>query len=206
MKLLSEGHHEIIELIKRRGLASVDEVTLELRLVKTAARRALLTLERRGLLERRWMPSPRGRPKLAFAVTSETHRLFGTKEAELLESLIGFLRAKGLEGLVEEFFRAYWDKKFEMIMRRLKARKNRDLGSRLELLVSVLEDEGFHPSAELDKKSSTAALKECHCPISSVSKVTDIPCRMESRFIAKVLNAEVRSLGGCEFEIRKRRK
>lgn len=204
MKLLSDSQHEILELLKRSGPTSVDAITEELGLVKTAARRSLLALERRGFLKREWMPARRGRPKLAFAVTPETDKLFPSKEAELLERLIQYLRDKGLENVIESFFRAYWEEKYERIMRKLNARKNQDLGSRMEILVSVLEDDGFFPRAELNKKSATAALQECHCPISAAARITDIPCRMESRFIAKVLNAEVKPLGGCEFRIRQK--
>jgi predicted ArsR family transcriptional regulator len=206
VKLLSQSHHDIIELIKRSGPTSVDQATLALGLAKTAARRALLALERRGLLKREWIPSRRGRPKLAFTVTAEADKLFASKEAELLEGLIRYLSDQGLTSAVEGFFRSYWDKKYDRIMLKLKARKNRDLGVRMEILLAVLEDEGFFPKAELNKKSATAILTECHCPISAAAKITDIPCRMESRFIERVLNSEVKNpKGSCRFEIRRKK-
>lgn len=204
MKLFSKRQQQILDLLKRNGRMSVDQVTAELDGVKTAARRALLSLERRDILTREWIPTPRGRPQLAFSLRSESGQLFSSKEAELLEGLIRFLRKVGLEKVIEDFFADYWDEKYAEVMKRLKSRRSHDLGTRMEILVSVLEDEGFYPRAELNKEKGLANLKECHCPISSVAKTTSIPCKMESRFIAKVLNAKVDQIQRCEFSIRKK--
>lgn len=201
MELLTPIQNQTLEILKRKGRQSIDQITGEIGLAKTAVRRALLTLERRGLLQRAWVPAQRGRPRLAFSLSEDSQGLFKNKESELLEGLIAHLMKHGLAQVVEDYFESYWEKKYAKVLKKMSRRKNKDLSTRLEILVSALEDEGFYPRANLDEKSGKFLLKECHCPISAAARVTDIPCRVEERFIAKVLNTGVTGRGACEFEI-----
>ncbi len=204
MDLFTAAQVKILRLLQKQNPLTADQICTELGLAKTAARRTLLILERRGLLSRQWQPAARGRPKLAFQLAKASDKIFRSKESELLEGLILHLINSGQRRLVEDYFKQYWNEKYEKVRAQISARKSRDFSSRLEILLSALEDEGFSPRATLEKRSGTVSLKECHCPISAAANNTDIPCRMEARFIQKVLNAETKLVGGCEFKVQQR--
>lgn len=208
MKLLSEHQSRILELLKANSQMSVDELVGELGLAKTAVRRQLLAMERRGLIEREFRAASRGRPTLAFALTSDAKRLFPSKEAELLSDLMNFLNREGHDEILDRFFESYWQKRLDLIMERIRKTGRDDLETRLEVLKEVLEDEGFMPSARFEQKGRELLLRECHCPIEAAVKVSALPCRLEQRLIAKVLNAPVTSAlirgetrSSCEFRL-----
>lgn len=201
MKLLTETQNEIVDLLKLNGRMSVDQITQKLRESKTAVRRNLLSLERRRVLESEWIPVARGRPQLGFRLTDQATQLFPSKEAELLEGLIRFLKDNGKISLVEQFFEAYWEERYQKVLKKMAQRKSKDFTNRLEALTDVLEDEGFFPRATIDKKNSEMKLVECHCPIAAAARTTSLPCEMEKRLIDKVLRCSSESPNPCEYRV-----
>ncbi len=208
MKLLSELQDKILTQLKRRGPLSVDQVTSALGVAKTAARRNLLALEKRGLIEKKFLALGRGRPRLVFRLTPKSNRLFPSKEAEILSSLLEFLIEAGHETLVDKFFEKYWEKRFEAIQERLAKKGKSDFETRLEVLKEELEKEGFMPRSRVTKRGSELCLQQCHCPIEAAARINRNPCRLEKRLISRVLNAPVgdvrfrtESHGFCEFAL-----
>lgn len=201
MKLLTETQNEIVEMLKVNGRLSVDQITLKMATSKTAVRRNLLALERRGFLETEWIPVARGRPQLGFRLTHQATQLFPNKEAELLEGLIRFLKDQGKINLVEQFFEAYWEERYQKVLKKMEQRKSKDFANRLEALTDVLENEGFFPRAAIDKRKSELKLVECHCPIAAAARSTSLPCEMEKRLIDKVLRCSSETLAPCEYHV-----
>lgn len=208
MKLLSQKQSQIVNLLKEHPRISVDEIVLHLGEAKTAVRRQLLSMEKRGLVQREYHPSGRGRPCLVFSLTSGVKRLFPSKEAEVLSDLLAFLIQDGQEDLLERFFEDYWQKRLQSILSEIRKRGRDDFDTRLDVLCEALEREGFMPSARLQKRGKEVLLRECHCPLEAATQVTELPCRLEQRLISKVLNAPLdtialRSAGvpACEFRL-----
>lgn len=190
MKLLNDDQIKIVERLKTHGLQSVDALTSWQKKPKTAVRRTLLALENKGILKRVLQKSERGRPVLCFELAPDSKTLFPSKEAEILSELIAYLVKQGHSSELEKFFSDYWDQRYELVMERLSQRKCRDLNSRLEILKGVLNEDGFYARSNLSKKNDQITLRECHCPLTAVSKVVDIPCRLEAKLISRVLNAD----------------
>lgn len=209
MKLLSDSQNSILLLLKKKITVSVDEATFHLGITKTAVRRHLLVMERRGLVERVQQRKERGRPSLAFRLTPSARRLFPNKEAEILSGLIKFLTESGNEELIEEFFKQYWEKRYESIQARLAKKKTPDISTRIQVLKEELEKEGFMPRSRVVQKSQQLTFQECHCPLESVVSSTRVPCHMEKRLISRVLNAPVTVVklrededeGPCEYTL-----
>lgn len=209
MKLLSESQNKILLTLKKKIVLSVDQITNELRITKTAARRHLLSLERRGLLQRDSRKIGRGRPNLVFRLTPSAHRLFPSKEAEILNDFLEYLSRTGNDALIEDFFEQYWQSRFEAIQKRLQEKGKDDLTTRIQVLKEELEKEGFMPRSRVIRQGQELMLQECHCPIESIISTTRLPCRLEQRLIARVLNAPVTSAkfresaedGPCEYRL-----
>lgn len=194
--------------LKKKGSLSVDDLTSTLGFAKTAVRRSLLSMERRGLVARSFQPSERGRPRLVFQLTSAAGRLFPSKEAELLSSLLKFLIDSGHEQIVDNFFEKYWQQRFDAIQKRLIKKGKDDFETRLEALKDELEKEGFMPRSRVSRHGSQVTLQECHCPIEAAASITGKPCQLEQRLISRVLNSPVGGAairkephGSCEFNL-----
>jgi len=190
MNLLSKDQFKIIERLKTHGALSVDSITEWTKSPKTAVRRTLLILEKKGLLVRALKKNKRGRPTLFFKLGSESKALFPSNEAEVLNELIKYMLQHGHNSTLENFFAEYWDQKYIRVMNKLSSRKCRDLTARLEALKEVLNEDGFYARSNLSQKDGQITLRECHCPISAVASVVDIPCRLEAQLISRVLNAD----------------
>jgi len=208
MKLLSDQQDKILAQLKKKNSLSVDDLTSILRLAKTAVRRTLLSLEKRGLVVRSFHPSERGRPRLVFQLTSAAGRLFPSKDAELLSSLLKFLIDSGHEQIVDDFFENYWQQRFDAIQERLLKKRKDDFETRLEVLKDELEKEGFMPRSRVSRHGSQVSLQECHCPIEAAASITEKPCQLERRLISRVLNSPVGSATirkepheTCEFNL-----
>lgn len=209
MNLLNEDQFHILERLKTHGTQSIDTITAWSKKPKTAVRRALLDLEKKGLIERTLAKATRGRPILCFKLSSQSKMIFPTKEAELLNELITFLVRDGQKSVLETFFQEYWENKYLRVMEKISQRKCKDLSARLEALKEVLNEDGFYARSNLSKKDDQITLRECHCPISAASSAVDIPCKLESQLISKVLNLNCISATPmsveqryCQFKLR----
>ena len=208
MKLLSSTQSRVLELLKKNLELSVDQISDHLQVAKTAVRRHLLAMERRGLLQRHFRAAQRGRPILTFSLTAKSKYLFPSKEAEILNDLLNFLSQKNQDEFLEEFFEGYWEKRLKSVMSRIRKKDENNLEARLQALKEVLEEDGFMPDTHIDKKHDEIMLRQCHCPLEAASQFSTLPCRLEQRLIAKVLNAPVSSLTlrsdnnpVCEFRL-----
>lgn len=194
MDLINGDQFEILERLKTQGIQSVDAITQWQQKPKTAIRRTLLALEKKGVIERLLQKSERGRPVLCYKLSPDSKALFPSKESEVLSQLIQYLLKLGHSSILEAFFSKYWDQRYDLVMKRLSKRKCQDLATRLEVLKSVLNEDGFYAQSKIDKRSDLITLTECHCPIAAVATVINIPCRLEAKLISRVLNADCTSV------------
>ena len=179
---------EIIDLIKRRGTLSIDEAVEEIDLAKTTLREHFLQLERDGYVERDYVRSGPGRPSLQYQLTSKGNSLFPSSESKLIRNIINYLKSKGSEQLVEDFFEDFWDQRLEVAQDRMKKSSADDPESKVRILMQMLEEEGFMPEFEVDESESSLTVKECNCPFSEVIKETRLPCKLEEMFYKKLFN------------------
>lgn len=181
----------IIDLIKRRGILSIDEAVDEIELAKTTLREHFLQLENDGYVEREFIRSGPGRPSLQFQLTPKGNSLFPSSESALIREIIKYLKSKGDEETIEEFFELFWDERFNKAQGRIKESSVDNIESKLSALMKMLEEEGFMPEFELNMKKETLRIKECNCPFSEVVKETRLPCKLEADFYKKLFNSTV---------------
>lgn len=194
--LLSDGaKKELLDLIKRRGVLSLEEAIDELKLAKTTIRQHLLAMEGQGLIKRSYQRAGQGRPKVVFELAQGGQRLYPTQEPMLLRELLEFLKSNDQRDTIARFFEKYWDKReeqFEAILASLPGKKN-DIETRLEALRILLESEGFMP--QIERKGSKITVRECHCPYPEAIRATQLPCKLEAEFIKRALKIVVERVG-----------
>lgn len=210
MNLLSDIKHKVLEIIKTHQNISIDKITSLSGLSKTSIRRHLISLERKKLIERNYIPSARGRPILSFKLTRNAYVLFPSQNAELLNQLLQYLIERNQHELLKDFFEKYWNSRLLKFSETLKSKKRDDQNTRLEVIKSLLEEEGFNPHIRKDRVSGQLHLQERHCPFESVVQVTRLPCKLEQNFISKALKINVNTVSlrpsgdeNCDFELPK---
>lgn len=179
---------ELLDLIKRKGTISIDEAVEHTELAKTTLREHFLQLERDGYIQRDYVRSGPGRPSLQYQMTQKGNSLFPSYESALIRELLKYLKSKGDEETIEEFFSAFWEERIEKANRRMSKSSPSDLESQVEALTHMLEEEGFMPEFDLDEENETLTIKECNCPFSEVVKETRLPCKLEAMFYKKLFN------------------
>jgi len=190
--MLSGSKKEIIDLIKRNGTLSIDEAVEEIELAKTTLREHFIQLERDGYAEREYVRSGPGRPSLQYQLTPKGNSLFPSSESKLIRNIIHYLKDKGNEQLVEEFFKYFWDQRFEEAEERMQKADAKSIEEKLVVLMDMLEEEGFMPEFNIDNESDRLTIKECNCPFSEVVKETQLPCKLEAMFFKRLFNEEVK--------------
>ncbi len=194
--LLPETRTRILSTLKRRGRATVDDLVQALDLSKTAVRAQLLRLEEQGLISRAVPPTPAkpGRPPLTFKVTGKGDSVFPSDDGALLTRLLRFLSDTGETRIMEDFFAELWREREAEYERRLGKNKGRrdSLASRLAAAKQVLAAGNFMPRIERATSANRdgapgVCIRECHCPLPAAVRATRIPCKLEAKFLERVV-------------------
>ncbi|WP_138429210.1 helix-turn-helix transcriptional regulator [Fodinibius saliphilus] len=186
--MVSGSKKEIIDLVKRKGTLSIDEAVSQIELAKTTLREHFLQLESDGYVEREYVRSGPGRPSLHYQLTPKGNSLFPSSESVLIRDIIKYLKDNGNEEVVEDFFEEFWQKRFDTARDRMDQSSAGDMESKLQVLMAMLEEEGFMPEFDLDTQEGKVEIKECNCPFSEVIKETRLPCQLEEMFYKKLFN------------------
>src|SRR5699024_3447731 len=113
---------------------SIDEATKQTDLAKTTLREHFLQLERDRYIQRDYIRNGPGRPKLQYRLTLEGERLFPSSEAALIKELIKYLKSRGEEDTLEDFFRVFWEERLEKAQHQMTKASKQDKKSRIEAL------------------------------------------------------------------------
>ncbi|MDA8215989.1 MAG: helix-turn-helix domain-containing protein [Dehalococcoidales bacterium] len=176
---------EIVDILKRRAGATVDDLAKTLGLSPMCIRQHLALLERDGLVSPREVRRRTGRPHYFYTLTERADELFPKAYDRLAGGLIGYLkttegpeRVSALLGalgdhLGEEYAQSLGDRPFE---------------ERLSAMVSAL-GEGSH-LGEWEKVNGTYVLREYDCPFSRVSSRYPEVCDLHAQMLVRALNVE----------------
>jgi predicted ArsR family transcriptional regulator len=182
---------QILDLIKRKGTISIDEAVEYTELAKTTLREHFMQLERDGYIQRDYVRSGPGRPSLEYHMTQKGNNLFPSYESALIKKLLNYLKSKGDEETIEQFFQVFWEERIEKAQHRMDQSSTTDFEKRIRALKHMLEEEGFMPEFNIDKESKNLTIKECNCPFSEVVKETRLPCKLEAMFYKKLFSKKV---------------
>lgn len=186
---LGESQREVLDLLKRRGEATIQELEDPARRSRESLRDHLKSLVAQGLVERSGVRrAGPGRPALVYRLSPRGERLFPQRQGQLLGELAGFLLAEGRGDTLERFFAT------QAKARRphLEARVSGLAGlERLREIAAQLDEEGF--VAEVEESADGAPrLRLCHCPLRELVAVTHAPCRAEIARIEELLGRSAR--------------
>lgn len=188
--MITGSKKQILDLLKRRGILSIDDVTAGLNLAKTTLREHLLQLERDGYIIRQYERSGPGRPCLQYTLTGKGHALYPSGESGLMRNFLAYLKQRGEESTIEEFFEAFWEKRLNTAERRMNENPENDHTARIEELIEMLGEEGFMPEYKMNEAEKTVEIRECNCPFREVVKETRLPCKLEAEFYNRLFDGK----------------
>lgn len=184
-KLLPVDRKEsILLLLKRRGEASLAEISEHLAITKQGALRHLDALREGGLVAS--APAPKGgpgRPEGRYKLTPEALERFPHAHRELAAELVSFMAKEQ----VSRFFKARAERLEAEYAARLAG-----LGpeERVRELARLATEHG-HMAEVVRMPDGRVAIRQSNCPIQDVAAASGHPCRHEQEMYVRLLGTDV---------------
>jgi predicted ArsR family transcriptional regulator len=210
---LSDAKRGVLERLKRVDAATASELAADLGLSETGVRQHLDALEQHGLVQRRSQPGEgRGRPPLAWSLTSLATELFPDRHGDLTLELLDAVRTAVGDAGLEQVIDARAARQLSAYQAALPTGPDVSLRRRVGALARQRSAEGYMAEARPD--GDDLLLIEHHCPICSAATACAGLCRGELELFREVLGDDVsvertqHLLAGdprCVYRVRPRR-
>lgn len=177
---------QILMFLKMKTEATSLEVAQKLNITKEGARKHLISLANKGLIEPVLKNVGVGRPSTYYVLTPNGLSKFPDTHADvtvqLLRSVKNLLGENALDLLINDREKVAYD-------RYQNAMENRvTLEQRLEMLVKLRNDEGY--MAEWNTIDEVYYLTENHCPICAAARECQGFCRSELKNFQTIIGEE----------------
>jgi predicted ArsR family transcriptional regulator len=187
---LTAARAAVLDLLKREGPVSADDLARRLGITAMAVRQHLYALAEAGRAAFAEQSRPRGRPVKLWRAEAAADAHFADGHAALAADLIVQMKkAFGEEGLdrllrlrnveLEKAYRARTD-------------KAATLKARLEALAKIRTAEGYMAEVRREPQGNAWLLVENHCPVCAAARLCTGLCREELALFHRVLGRDVR--------------
>jgi predicted ArsR family transcriptional regulator len=166
---------KILHIIKREGAVTAKQLAGQFSITTMGARQHLQSLEKDGLLRFYDVKVKVGRPARHWALTGKGHEYFADRHGELtiqvIDAIVQVYGEQGLQNITatreNQFLNHY----------QYALSPYKTLGKKLEILVTLREEEGY--MAELEQTPKGYILIENHCPICKAASKCNSFCQSE---------------------------
>lgn len=181
---MQETRQRILEIIKMRGQATVNELTRELGLTAVTIRHHLDVLYRDGLIGppqilRKAGP---GRPQHIYRLAGEAEALFPKKYDRLTDALLEELEARMSPEELDAIIQGVAERMASQVS------AEGDLGTRLGALMEFLNGLGYLATVQAEEGGYRIVV--ANCPYERVARCHVLPCKADIRLIALVTGVE----------------
>ncbi len=201
---------KIVDILRRRREATVEELTQSLGLAQATVRRHLDILQRDGYISVRHVRRATGRPHYAFALTGAGEDLFPQHYFRITNRLIDEIIALGPDETRGRSGRQLAAVIFERMADRLASTygpriTGTALGERLDQAVTILNGEGI--DFEIRRDGESFVLLGRSCPCRRLAEGHPELCRHDQRLLSRMLDAPVERLStshtedGCAYRV-----
>jgi DeoR family transcriptional regulator, suf operon transcriptional repressor len=183
---ISESRRGVIDALKQRGEAGVDELAEDLSMTAAGIRQHLDTLTEEGLVESRDEARSRGgpgRPRRVYSLTPRSETLFPKAYDELANELLRHAADEDAT-LVERIFVRRRDGRIHNARARLSTKGS--LQAKVAELAAILDEDGYLAKWEPIEDGSFRIV-EHNCAILAVAGRHPSACRSEIEFLQAVL-------------------
>jgi predicted ArsR family transcriptional regulator len=172
----------ILDLLKIHGPSNAPALAALRRVRENAVRQQLSALEREGLVERRLVRRPVGRPTHLYALTPKAEALFPQAYGALALSLLRRLRKTDGERKIDRLFR---ERTRELAAAYRKRLEGKSLPEKWKELARLRDLEGYMA------RGGAQGLTEHHCPIAAVARELPQACLYEKLLFEAVLGKKL---------------
>ncbi len=176
---------EILQLLKKRGRATVDELSKALDMTLMGVRLHLVVLDRDGYVQRSTVREKPGRPALVYSLTPKAEDIFPKRYDLLAETLLGALRHDCDDGRADALLRTAAQRMAEPLARDL---KGVSLKRRVQEAGDALNDIGAFASWE--EVEGGYLIHQYNCLFYRVALRNREVCSMDHEFLKRVLGTE----------------
>lgn len=178
---------EILELLKRHGNLSVDQMAGHLSITPMGVRQHLNILEKDGLVSCQAVRRGLGRPSHLYSLTPAAREYFPQNYESFALTLLDDIQANQGDEAVGELFRRRAERLAEQFRQKVSAK---DLKTRVSQLAQVLDEAGSMTSLE-EPADGTYVLNEHNCSILGVALQYPQACRYEKELFERILGVKV---------------
>ena len=179
---LPPARRALLETLKRRGEARVDDLADALGVTVSAVRQHLAALEADGWVRHREVRAGPGRPYHLYCLSEQGDRLFPRAYAAIATDLLAEAEAED-PALVERMFERRRARRVERARARL---EGKSLPDRVTELARILDEDGYLAEA-VELPDGRFRIVEHNCAILAVASRYGTACGTELEFIREVL-------------------
>lgn len=184
---MQRSRRAILDILKQRQRASLDELAQELGLATMTVRGHLTLLERDGYVSFEEERGRIGRPRFVYYLTERGHELFPKSYDVLCNRILDVISISPLVStpseLAAHIARRWADDYADLV-------EEKNLDDKVQILAAIRTEEGAMATAE--KTDDGYLLHQHHCPASCVAaRHPDIICAAELGFMRRLLGASV---------------
>ncbi|HLB13254.1 MAG TPA: metalloregulator ArsR/SmtB family transcription factor [Dehalococcoidia bacterium] len=183
---MQRSRWQILEILKRKNRATLDELAKELGLVPVTVRAHLSVLQREDLVGAEEVRGKVGRPFYVYYLTEEAERLFPKRYHTLASLILESLEASDGEAKLDHLFERISD---SMVQAHKDKAAGKTLEGKVAEAVRILNQDGG--MAEWEKTEDGYAVWEHNCPFFLVAQRHPKVCSIDHLFLSKFLGTEV---------------
>jgi predicted ArsR family transcriptional regulator len=188
--------HELIEFLRRRGAATVQEMVDYAGVTATAIRQRLTRLLEQGLIVREAESSGRGRPTHRYSLSAAGIRTSGTNNEDLVSVLWTELRSIQDPDVRYGLLKRIVTRLAELYRDRI---TGDTLAERMESLVALMRGRDVPFEVIQPVEGQLPVLKALACPYPSLAEHDRSVCSMEKMLFAEILGNGMR-LQECRLD------
>jgi DeoR family suf operon transcriptional repressor len=177
--------HTILEFLKQRGRASLDDLAQETGLATMTVRGHLAVLEKDGLISYAEERGRVGRPRFVYSLTDRGHDLFPKSYHLLCNRILDAIKAhsESTASIATQIAEQWADEHRHRV-------EGRDLEDQVEALAEIRTEEGA--MATWEKSGDGYVICQKHCPASCVAaRHPDVICAAEIGFMRRLIGASI---------------
>ncbi len=179
---LPESRRVMLELIKKRGEASADEIAAHVGITASGTRQHLATLERDGLLAHRRLAGGPGRPRHVYGLTAAGDALFPRNYVDLANELLDYVEDED-PALLTRIFDRRGRRRLE---RTLERTAGLPFAAKVQVVAQVLDEDGYLADFE-HRPDGTFRITEHNCAVLAVALKHRHACSSELEFLQAAL-------------------
>ena len=179
---MTSTREKILQFLRRNPRSTISDLAVAAEINPISVRHHLSNLQAAGLIAGEEEKHGVGRPRLVYSLTESGMEKFPTRYLRFTSRLLDQLKESMPEAMVSKLFAQMAD---DLATEYQEQMKGLDIEERLDLVKTLLEDEGF--DIEWEKTGNQYLINEITCPYYQIGQNHPEVCTIDQTLISKML-------------------